>query len=52
MKIDPFPAAVIAFSLNVGGYAAEIVRSSIESLPKGQWEASSPTPSTRAPRPS
>nr|WP_231961558.1 amino acid ABC transporter permease [Pedococcus dokdonensis] len=41
VKFDPFPAAVIAFSLNVGGYAAEIVRSSIESLPKGQWEAAS-----------
>ena len=41
VKIDPFLAAVIAFSVNVGGYAAEIVRSSVESLPKGQWEAAS-----------
>jgi cystine transport system permease protein len=40
IKIDPFPAAVIAFSLNVGGYAAEIIRSAIQSVPKGQWEAS------------
>ena len=39
IKIDPFPAAVIAFSLNVGGYAAEIIRSAIQSIPKGQWEA-------------
>ncbi len=39
VKIDPFPAAVIAFSLNVGGYAAEIIRSAIASIPKGQWEA-------------
>ena len=39
VKIDPFPAAVIAFSLNVGGYAAEIIRSAIKSIPKGQWEA-------------
>ncbi|WP_082950044.1 ABC transporter permease subunit [Mycobacterium sp. ACS4331] len=39
VKIDPFPAAVIAFSLNVGGYAAEIIRSAILSIPKGQWEA-------------
>jgi His/Glu/Gln/Arg/opine family amino acid ABC transporter permease subunit len=39
VKIDPFPAAVIAFSLNVGGYAAEIIRSAIQSIPKGQWEA-------------
>jgi His/Glu/Gln/Arg/opine family amino acid ABC transporter permease subunit len=39
VKIDPWPAAIIAFSLNVGGYAAEIVRSAIQSIPKGQWEA-------------
>ncbi len=35
----PFPSAVIAFSLNVGAYASEIVRASILSVPKGQWEA-------------
>ncbi|HEX8496616.1 MAG TPA: amino acid ABC transporter permease [Actinomycetales bacterium] len=39
--IDPFPAAVIAFSLNVGGYASEIVRASILAVPRGQWEAAS-----------
>ena len=39
VKIDPFPAAIIAFSLNVGGYAAEIIRSAIQSIPRGQWEA-------------
>jgi len=39
IKINPFPAAVIAFSLNIGGYAAEIIRSAILSIPKGQWEA-------------
>lgn len=39
IKINPFPAAVIAFSLNIGGYAAEIIRSAIQSIPKGQWEA-------------
>lgn len=37
--IDPFPSAVIAFSLNVGGYAAETIRAAILSVPKGQWEA-------------
>ncbi|TWS22998.1 ABC transporter substrate-binding protein/permease [Tsukamurella sputi] len=36
---DPFLAAVIAFSLNVGGYAAEIIRSAIGAVPQGQWEA-------------
>ncbi|KIL52588.1 cysteine ABC transporter permease [Jeotgalibacillus alimentarius] len=39
ITLDPFPSAVIAFSLNVGAYASEIVRASILSVPKGQWEA-------------
>ncbi len=39
VKLEPFPAAVIALSINVGGYAAEIIRSAIQSIPKGQWEA-------------
>ena len=39
--IDPFPSAIIAFSLNVGGYAAEAIRGSILAIPKGQWEAAS-----------
>ncbi len=37
--IDPWPAAIVALSMNVGGYAAEIVRAAILSVPKGQWEA-------------
>ena len=37
--IDPFPSAIIGFSLNVGAYASEIIRASIISIPKGQWEA-------------
>lgn len=41
IKIPAFPAAAIAFSLNVAGYAAETIRSSIESVPRGQWEAAS-----------
>jgi len=39
VTLDPWPAATIAFSINVGGYAAEVVRSSILSVPRGQWEA-------------
>jgi len=39
IKISPWPAAIIAFSINVGGYAAETIRASILSVPKGQWEA-------------
>ena len=39
IKIDPWPSAILAFSLNVGGYAAEVIRAAILSVPKGQWEA-------------
>jgi cystine transport system permease protein len=37
--LDYWPSAIIAFSLNVGGYAAEVIRAAILSVPKGQWEA-------------
>ena len=39
LKLNPWVAAIIAFSLNVAAYAAEIIRSAILSVPKGQWEA-------------
>ena len=39
IRIDPFPAAVIVFSLNEGAYCAEIVRAALESVPSGQLEA-------------
>ena len=39
VTIDPFPSAVIALTLNVGGYASEAVRASILAVPRGQWEA-------------
>jgi len=39
IKFDPFPAAVIAFTLNMGAYNSEIVRAAIQSISKGQWEA-------------
>ncbi|TFD08378.1 amino acid ABC transporter permease [Cryobacterium sp. TMT1-2-2] len=39
VTIDPWPSAVVAFSINVGGYAAEVIRAAILSVPKGQWEA-------------
>ncbi len=37
--IDRFPAAIIAMSLNYAAYFAEIYRSGLESMPKGQKEA-------------
>jgi len=38
--LDAFPAALIGFVLNVGAYTSEVIRAAIESVPKGQWEAS------------
>ncbi len=37
--IDPFPAAVIVFSINEGAYSAETIRAALEAVPKGQMEA-------------
>lgn len=34
-----YPAIIIAFSINYAAYFAEIYRSGIESMPKGQYEA-------------
>lgn len=39
ITLDRYVAAVIAFTLNVGGYAAEIIRSAILAVPRGQTEA-------------
>jgi len=39
LKLPSYPAACLALSLNVGGYAAEIIRGSILSVPRGQYEA-------------
>lgn len=37
--LDPFPTAVLVFSLNEGTYCAETVRAALESVPEGQMEA-------------
>ena len=37
--IDPFPAAVLVFSINEGAYSAETIRGALEAVPKGQIEA-------------
>jgi L-cystine transport system permease protein len=39
LTLDPFPAAVIGFTLNKGAYSSEIIRAAILSIHKGQWEA-------------
>lgn len=37
--LEPFPSAVIVFSINEGAYCAETMRAALESVPKGQMEA-------------
>ena len=37
--IEPFPAAVLVFSINEGAYAAETIRAALEAVPYGQVEA-------------
>ena len=39
LRLNPFPAAVITFSLNEGAYCAETVRAALEAVPGGQLEA-------------
>jgi cystine transport system permease protein len=39
--LDPLPAAIIGFTVNVGAYSSEVLRAAILSIPKGQWEAAS-----------
>lgn len=39
IRMEPFPAAVLVFSLNEGAYCAETVRAALEAVPEGQMEA-------------
>ena len=39
IMLDAFPAAVIAFGMNLGAYNAEVLRSAIQAVPAGQSEA-------------
>ena len=40
LSIDPLSAAAIGLSLNASAFLGEIWRGCIQSIPKGQWEAS------------
>ncbi len=40
ITLAKFPAAIIALSLNSAAYLAEIIRAAIQSIDKGQMEAS------------
>ena len=37
--LDPFPSAVLVFSINEGAYCAETMRAALEAVPAGQLEA-------------
>ena len=37
-RLDPLEVGVLAFGLNFGAYGAEVVRGSINAVPKAQWE--------------
>lgn len=40
IELTPFTAAILSLSLNCGAYMAEIIRGGIQSVDKGQFEAS------------
>ncbi|MCC8380928.1 MULTISPECIES: amino acid ABC transporter permease [Xenorhabdus] len=40
ITLEAFTSAVIGFTLNVGAYTSEVIRAALNSVPKGQWEAS------------
>ncbi|MGB3388637.1 MAG: ectoine/hydroxyectoine ABC transporter permease subunit EhuC [Pseudaminobacter sp.] len=39
VMLDAFAVAVLALGLNVGAYGSEVVRGAIQSVARGQWEA-------------
>lgn len=47
IKLEPFTAGIITFSLNTGSYASETIRAAISSVDHGQWEAGAAIGMTR-----
>ncbi|MDZ7800058.1 MAG: ectoine/hydroxyectoine ABC transporter permease subunit EhuC [Trueperaceae bacterium] len=39
VRFEPMTAGILALSLNIGAYGAEVVRGAIQSVPTGQYEA-------------
>ncbi|WP_297969947.1 amino acid ABC transporter permease [uncultured Faecalibaculum sp.] len=39
LRVDPYVVGLIAMSLNSGAYQTELIRSGIQGVDKGQWEA-------------
>ncbi|MGE5529129.1 MAG: ABC transporter permease subunit [Patescibacteria group bacterium] len=48
VHIAPFPAAILAMSINSGAYVTEIVRAGIQSIDRGQMEAARSLGMTKA----
>ncbi|PTQ72237.1 cystine ABC transporter permease [Pseudomonas sp. GV071] len=48
IQLDPLPAALVGFSLNMAAYVCEILRAAIGSIDRGQWEAAASIGMTRA----
>jgi polar amino acid transport system permease protein len=47
LTLEPFTVAVLALGLNIGAYGAEVIRGAIQSVDRGQWEATSALNLTR-----
>nr|WP_019364159.1 cystine ABC transporter permease [Pseudomonas luteola] len=47
IQLDPLPAALVGFSLNMAAYICEILRAAIASIDRGQWEAAASIGMTR-----
>lgn len=39
LQLQPWSAAIVALSLNLGAFSAEIIRGGIDAIPRGQFEA-------------
>lgn len=48
VTLEPITVAVLGLGLNVGAYGAEVVRGAIQSVARGQWEATIALNMTRA----
>jgi polar amino acid transport system permease protein len=46
--LSPFVSGVIGLTMNYAAYMAEVFRSGIQAIPKGQWEAGSSVGMSRA----
>lgn len=40
VRLDPYTAGILALAINSGAYVAEIIRSGLSAIPKGQMESS------------